>query len=455
VTLAPFRVVSISGSLLLLGLAQVAIADENHYNNMLIGDRAAGMGGSYVAIADDPAGLFYNPSGIVHAGGSGFSASANAFHTQTTTYKKVLSGADWTRSSSVLVPNFFGMVQPLGPGVAGFSYAVVDSALEDQDQSFNNTPTAGATYNINFNNQDNTYNIGPSFAYEVSKTFSIGITLYGHYRKQEVIFNQLITDMTDPNYDLSAEGNRQLDTSTVDDPDDFLLADNSTLNTNHWESTYKAVTEYGIRPMLGIMWSPAEKLSLGLTVSKTMLLNSTTQLQNSCFTTDWDGILEDDALNQVGTCRYNDTTISKHTLNGKREFPLTFNFGAAYFASPSLLLTASAWMYQPMNGLDAPLFNYAAGMEYFLNGQWAVRLGGFSNMAATPELQAGLVGQEEHIDMFGGSFSITHFTRTTSITAGINSSIGTGKAQVIGGSSAIQDAESFSFTGFLSTAYSF
>ena len=40
-------------------------ADNAHYKNMLIGERAATMGGSYVAISDDSTGCYYNLS-LIH-----------------------------------------------------------------------------------------------------------------------------------------------------------------------------------------------------------------------------------------------------------------------------------------------------------------------------------------------------------------------------------------------------
>ena len=54
-----------------------AQADEYHYINMLVGDRAAGMAGAYTAVSDDTGGLFYNPAGIVYAPGSSLSGSMN------------------------------------------------------------------------------------------------------------------------------------------------------------------------------------------------------------------------------------------------------------------------------------------------------------------------------------------------------------------------------------------
>jgi len=103
-------------------------ADDYHYVNMLVGDRAAGMAGAYTAVADDTAGLFYNPAGIVYAPGSSLSGSMNAYQQNSTNYKQVLGGQyDWKRSSGTLLPNFFGIVQPLGNGMVGFSYAVPNS----------------------------------------------------------------------------------------------------------------------------------------------------------------------------------------------------------------------------------------------------------------------------------------------------------------------------------------
>ena len=39
-------------------------SDEDHYINIFIGDRAAGLGGAYTAIADGPEGAYYNPAGL-------------------------------------------------------------------------------------------------------------------------------------------------------------------------------------------------------------------------------------------------------------------------------------------------------------------------------------------------------------------------------------------------------
>jgi len=127
--------------LLCLGFSPCSQADPYHYNNMLIGERATGLGGAYTAIADDPSGLYYNPAGIVYSLGSKLSGSMNAFYHVKKTYEKALGNNDWERSCATLLPNFFGVIQPISGGKFGFSYAVTDAMIEDQDQTFSNILT--------------------------------------------------------------------------------------------------------------------------------------------------------------------------------------------------------------------------------------------------------------------------------------------------------------------------
>lgn len=429
-----------------------SLADQLHYNNMLIGDRAAGMGGAYVAISDDPSGMYYNPAGLAYSMGSKLSASMNAFQYNKTDYKGALGGKDWTRTSSVLVPNFFGITQPLAGGYAGFSYAVTDAALEDQDQTFPDTPSVGTTFTINFNNQDTTYNIGPSFAFEIGDHWAVGLTMYGYYRTQERIFSQTALDLTDPDYTITG-GNRTVDPA---DSTKYLMNSTGTVNTDLWQTEYQAITEIGARPMLGIMWSPVEKLSFGVSLSQVVLLSSERKTQATCYTTDWDAIAVDETNNVVGLCKYDQVSRATTTSNLKRAFPWQVDVGGAYFANSQLIVSGSMSVYQALYGLSTPLINYALGAEYYVTGQWAIRVGGYTNLANTPTIKAGFDGQPDHVDMFGGTFSVTNFTRNSSISVGVNVTAGTGQAQVVGdGQGSVQDVEMLSASGFLSTSYSY
>lgn len=394
----------------IVSMPGIGAADEYHYQNILIGERAAGLAGAYTAVSDSPAGLYYNPSGIVYAPSGNVSASVNAYHVGRKSYKRGLSGlSDWERESSSFIPNFFGVIQPLGKGAIGFSYAVPDSIIEDQDLEFTDTTSGISKYVINFDNSDRTYNIGPSYALEVTEGFSIGATLYVHHRERQWISNQIA---------MLTNGSFQ------------------------WINTYFQTKEYGLRPILGMMWSPMDKISLGLSVSNTTLLNS-------------------DTSSQVATKSASATSLLRATSSSdlKRAHPIATTLGVAYFPSKALLLSLDLSMNSSTTdelfGDKNETFNAAAGAEYYLNSAWVLRSGLYTNNANTPDLTNALTGQAEHIDYIGGSASISRFMRSSSITLGFNYSMGDGKGQIVGGSNEIQEIEAYSYTLFLSTAYSF
>jgi len=396
---------------LLAIVSGVSTADEFHYNNFLIGDRAAGMAGAYTAVSDDPTGLYYNPAGIVYGTGRNLSASVNAYYNSKKEYDNVLAGNSWTRTSSSLLPNFFGITQPMGKLKYGFSYAVPDSISEDQDQVFYNIPSGGGLtitqYVLNFNNDDNTYQFGPSLAGEITNNLSMGATLYFHRRSSQMTLNQLI-----------------------------YLSDGSF----QWENQYVELSEQGLRPIVGLMWSPAEKVTIGLAVSKVYVTSSDLRSQ-----------LTTKSASPVPTNTIDHSDISS---TEKRDYPVEVRAGIAYFASSRLLLTVDGMYYNKVTDRVSVL-NGAVGAEYYLDKNWAVRGGLFSDMANTPDLAAGKTNQLEKIDNYGISASISNFTRNTSITLGTSITTGSGKAQIITDDPAIQHASTFGWNLYLSSSYSY
>lgn len=408
-------------------------ADEYHYNNMLIGDRASGLAGAYVSISDDPSGLYYNPAGIVYSVSSNISANMNAYNYTRVEYKNALGGESWIRDSAGLVPNFFGITQPLGPGMLGFSYAVTDYALEDQDQTFSDIPSAGTKFTINFNNQDTTNNIGPSYAVPIGNNISIGLTLYGFMRTQEQIFNQSF-EFTDK-------------TKIIDEN----TSETKTVDHFHVENLYITRKEYGIKPILGLMYSPAPSLSLGISFTKVFLLHTAyddqyTIVSNFCRDDSGAATICDDA----------NFLRSTSQANVNRDMPWQINAGGTWFVNNKLLLTGSAWVYEAIHDTTQPLVNVAGGLEYYLTGKWAIRMGGYTDLSNTPKLKAGAINiYNEHIDIVGATMSLSHFTRTSSITFGAAGKYGFGKAQVIGGSATLQDVSYIGLTFFISASNSF
>jgi len=405
-------------ALFLCSTSLAVMADVRHYNNILIGDRAAGLAGAYVAISDDPSGLYYNPAGIVHATTKNISGSMNAIHTTETIYKNAIgNNTDWVRSSNELLPNFFGMLQDFNGGKFGFSYAVVDAVLENQDQDFNNIGSSINNFAINFNNQDKTIYFGPSFAMALNKKFSLGVTVYGHSRQKEQILHQYI----------------DIDVS----------------NGNFAELTdYNSISETGIRPIIGLMYSPVERVSFGMTIAKTTILSTTNRTQNT------ETIVTNNVVIKNGRTDNSDDI--------KRKLPLTVSAGLALFVNNSLLVSGDL-TYQEAIDDRISVINFAIASEYYVSPTMALRGGVFSNFSNAPELSASRpadsAAQAEHIDYYGIALSTSWFTANNTLSVGINWSKGKGEAQLFqttsGGVAQLQSVVSTTLTMFLSATYSY
>jgi len=390
--------------------ASFAQADENHFDELFIGDRAAGMAGAYAAIADDTAGLYYNPAGIVYAAESNISGSMNAFNISTKTYKNAMGpGRDWTRVSSELLPNFFGIIQEFGNGKIGFSYSVVDSTLENQDEVFENAQLPNGIakqYVVNFNNQDKTILIGPSYAREINSKLSLGTSLVMHYRQQERITHIFRQD-----------------------------------NLVNYDSTdYASTTEFGLQPKLGLIYSPYDKISLGFTLSQTYLLSS-------------DIIYQRTGPNSAYAVDYNFRNASESSY--KRPYPVTLRSSLAYFYSKKLIIANEINFFTATDDNRNAIVNISVGTEYYMKPHIALRGGMYTNHATSPSLNVNNIYQYEHIDYFGLTGSITRFSSSNALTLGIQYAIGSGQAQVFGNEPLIQSVSASLFNVFMSASYAY
>ncbi|MEN9833841.1 MAG: hypothetical protein RL011_34, partial [Pseudomonadota bacterium] len=167
-----------------LGLATVAtplLADQFHYNNVLVGTRAMGMGGAFAGIADDASGIYYNPGGLAFALSNDIQGSANAFYGKNTVYKKALGSTDFTEESSGSLTPFFGGLQKLDRYVQGlvaaFGVYYTDGDLKDQDtpiDQFQIGSTVIDRYHRTSNARASTYFAGAGVGYRILNNLGIG-----------------------------------------------------------------------------------------------------------------------------------------------------------------------------------------------------------------------------------------------------------------------------------------
>ena len=117
----------------LIILPKAIFGDEYHYVNVLVGDRAATMGGSYKAISDDSTGCYYNPSGIAYAEGDSLTGSGNTYFLEEKTYENWIEGNNLEESGSSFIANYFSIIKKFGEYSTCFSVVAPDTTFLDQE----------------------------------------------------------------------------------------------------------------------------------------------------------------------------------------------------------------------------------------------------------------------------------------------------------------------------------
>jgi len=378
------------------------MADEYHYKNVLVGDRAATMGGAYVAIADDSSGAYYNPAGIAFAYGDSVSGCGNAYHSSRTKYSEAIGDHDWVRDSTTILPNFFGMVKKYGDFTLAVSYIVPDSIIEHQDQKYDVNNALVNQYYLSLHSEDKTNLIGPSLAYKFSDSLSVGISLfysYRIYRFQQAQFLVLPAGTADISY-LSVK-----------------------------------LEEYSYLPKIGVQYSPFEPVFIGLTVSQA-ILESKKWSQDSA-------VIEDNVF-----------TLSNAEYSSLKTYPLQVSLGVAVYYSPSLLFSFDADYHSTSEENLKTVTNLSLGAEWFIDATHAVRFGLFTNNDSRGECTTSSCNIAQ-LNMNGLTLGYSNYTRTSSFTLGTVYSTGTGKADVYGNQSAIVDMERQSFTLVFAANYNY
>lgn len=407
-----------------------AFADDFHYVNMIVGNRAAGLGGAYGAVSDDPSGCFYNPAGIAFAPNMSLSASVNVFGNSEKTYQDILTTVnggkrDWKQESSSLLPNYFGIVRKMGRGKIGLSYAVPDSTDRRQKQYFKNIATTiednpVESYLIHINDKDTEYLFGPSYAMAFSDSLSVGATMYFYYRDAEIIRNQLLQFQQGEHYFINY---------------------------------YKTRKDRGIKPILGAIWEPSDTFALGLSVSQIYVLDNDTHTTDIFRETISGGYTLVDGQ-EYDFSDTNSIHFESRDQDDEEDYPWSGSLGLAWFVSPSLLFTGDITVHGSENDKES-VVNFALGSEYYFSRSLAWRCGFYTDFANTDKLSDGGINQDEHIDIYGFNTSLTLFHKLSNITLGFSYGYGKGEAQMITDSTLIQDAVIENTSIYLSAAYKY
>ena len=467
--------------LIILGLfvCSLSFADENHYINVFVGDRAAGMGGAYTALADGPEGVYYNPAGLAFSSSQYFSLSANAIQFKMLYYKDVYkktdgSSFDYMRYSLSFIPNFFGFIQKAKHFTWAITVSCPDSEFYDQREKADvYDPNLGInnTMNVNFNYSNQIYEAGPSIAFLPNKYFAIGMSAFFRYRDIKLI-------------------NQNIRSFEVD-------SDGVPLNYFFTDSIYENERILGLNFQVGVQIMPIDKLSIGYSISTPFDMVDFKTKQNSTTaslveTNTYSIINKDDGgyVKNISDNSFKAYHLAEHGLF--RPLYIKQALGFCFFINKSILLTLDGYLYIPVQNLDINgrlvsyqwnkntnrydqylgmgstlmdklnvIGNVAIGFECYITPNFPLRLGFFTNFTNAQEITDKTVSATyDWIHMFGGSFSFGFSTSDMSVNLGAVVQGGGGKAQLLGLSKGattapVQDVIGVTANLFISGGYQF
>jgi long-chain fatty acid transport protein len=408
------------------GIPLLGRADDYHYRNVLLGERGAGMGGAYLAISDDPTGIFYNPAGMVFGYENYMSASASTYTSSRLIYKNVLAKGDYTYRSESFAPSFIGFSQNIGKHKLALGILIPNYELVDQDDLIRGISTTTDRANElkrRFFNQDITYQAGPAYSMALGEKTSLGISLLGFAKLNTLISTQLVLDNPLPNGKY------------------FI------------EESYLTETILGLTPKIGFQAMLTQSLAIGLTAKKNYTLSGKSSqrlLKNKLNATT--GIPEP----KTGGFQ-DDFSTETRDFNSRVVAPYEFGFGTAYFFNRNFLVAADL-IYSTADpdftGFKVtPTLNWSAGAEWYVTDGFALRGGLFSNMANTPAINTQLKNQAPHVDLYGASLGLSLLKTGSSVTLGAQYSYGSGKGQAFGDSLLVQEVIQSQMSLFLSGSY--
>jgi pimeloyl-ACP methyl ester carboxylesterase len=389
--------------------SSAASAGEFQHRNLLVGDRAVGLGGAYTALADDPSGMFYNPAGIVHAE-RGSSTSINALSYSATEYEDILpGGADLNRSSTVVVPGFFGAMANIGGGKGGFFLAVTDFSAERQSTPFSLASFQGLREDSagTFANDvdSRVYHLGLSLGQPIAAGWSWGGSLALVLRDQREL--------------------RRLDALAFGDPSGDKLASLTAIRVSDETNTLK--------PMLGLHYRGEQGSSVGLTVSREFGVSRTYEY-------DYRQVSAITPGNGSAPQSFDEQVVVRSDENQER--PWHVAVGLAQAISPQFLLTLNVDHYTkvdealivlnerapPVTRPYSAVTNLAAGMEIEFQQGYRLRTAIFTDRANLRLEGAQTFERREQVNLIGASLSISATVGERLIEAGIYGSTGDGQA---------------------------
>lgn len=368
------RQACIIGTLLLLAHWRgTAAAQDPAYSNFLVGERALGMAGAFVALADDPSAIFHNPSGMATLGTGSVSGSLWALSVRQRRVDSAVvtpfgAGA-FDQGDVTSLPLFVGAVARVGhrtptgqrrhaiglslfaPGARDYRYTVT---LNSGDGS--------GLRQLDLDQNDSSLWLGLGYAVELSPHWKLGASLF--------------------------LARRSIDHA------EFELTSRGTGDPPLGRSAIAEITSHALALRLGALYTPAPKWQLGLMLQVPPLAfgsDAQTTVLSPTFASD--------------NVTPNGFDLRQRQGRARLPIPWEARLGATYRWTDSGLVTAEAsvvgaageagaGVIDPIDGFallptasDQPLsLRAAAGFEWVVGGAVPLRGGVLWEMPRRPRL---------------------------------------------------------------------
>lgn len=404
---------------LLLLIAIPALADDVHYNDYPVGNRAAGLAGAFGAIANDPSGLYYNPAGIVDVTRNNLSVSTSLYGVESTS-PVGLASLDIAHLALNIIPSEVGSTNLIGKPRLGESAKMVwgfDVAVpSSRNASFQQRKQQAEGERFNTETlRDQTLWAGAGLAYRWNDQWSFGVSAYLRHRE---------LNLTRRTTGSSADGGYLDETASLNAFDDSMLG------------ILGAHFQLDVRWSFGLaLQTPSVDLRSGGQAQGSRVGwdagGATPKHEEFAASTDKDG----DAMKlqtrtnggaRIGVAFMLDRLV---TVTGDITVALPVTYNRVQFRDPSL----QSWFPLPVHIVRETTVNVAVGAEWLMTEHISLAGGFFTNRSSAPTVKLSETGEViggrdalPHVDVYGGSLAFGWFGEHSLTRVGFAGSTGLG-----------------------------
>ncbi|MEY3902737.1 MAG: hypothetical protein RL189_2043 [Pseudomonadota bacterium] len=378
---------------------QIAQADLFHYSNLLIGQRAIGLGGAFTALSDDTSGLYYNPAGVALQTSSELSGSINSFYLKKNTFERVFGEKQFEESARGNVSSFFGLSKKISPPLLGnlsigLAFINPDTSLSNENKLIDNEPDPNVVrYHRAANIRSSSSQVIIGAAKKIGKESAVGCA--GSY---------LDVDELEQTYQDVVQG--PFLSKSLPGTDIY-----SSLGQNL--RTHLVIRGGGLR--CGFRTGFDSGFKLGISYQRTEIVYQKFEYDleiNKVYTNNAGKVVAvDNSEETILSGKLQREAVRTQSQNFISLWPDELRLGIAFQPYKALTLTADAVRFGAGNGSTVrvkrgEVINFAFGSELLLANTLFFRTGIFTNNDATPtrDLSSPLQ-RNEYMDYRGASFS--------------------------------------------------